>query len=42
MQALLESLNFDNITVNVVVPVTAVPERSGRRERRNVPGAGRS
>ncbi|TEB26974.1 hypothetical protein FA13DRAFT_1795220 [Coprinellus micaceus] len=41
-KALLESLNFDNIAVNVVVPVTAVPERSGRRERRNVPGAGRS
>ena len=42
LQALLESLNFDTIVVNVVVPVTAVPERGGRRERRNVPGAARS
>ncbi|KAJ3563335.1 hypothetical protein NP233_g9005 [Leucocoprinus birnbaumii] len=40
-KALLDSLNFDSITVNVVVPVTAAPERP-RRERRNVPGAGRS
>ncbi|TFK21014.1 40S ribosomal protein S17 [Coprinopsis marcescibilis] len=40
-KALLDSLNFDGISVNVVVPVTAVPERGGRRDRRNVPGAGR-
>ncbi|KAF9007619.1 ribosomal protein S17e [Cyathus striatus] len=40
-KALLEHLNFDSITVNVVVPVVAVPERPGRRERRTVPGAGR-
>lgn len=42
LKALLESLNFDNIAVNVVVPVTAAPERGPRRERRNVPGAARS
>ncbi|KAF5345404.1 hypothetical protein D9756_010973 [Leucocoprinus leucothites] len=40
-KALLDQLNFDSIPVNVVVPVTAAPERP-RRERRNVPGAGRS
>ena len=40
-QALLDQLNFDSIPVNVVTPVTAAPERP-RRERRNVPGAGRS
>ncbi|KXN89281.1 40S ribosomal protein S17-A [Leucoagaricus sp. SymC.cos] len=40
-KALLDSLNFDSIQVSVVVPVTAAPERP-RRERRNVPGAGRS
>lgn len=40
-QALLDQLNFDSIPVNVVLPVTAAPERP-RRERRNVPGAGRS
>jgi len=39
---LLHSLNFDSIPVNVVTPVTAIPERGPRRERRNVPGAGRS
>jgi small subunit ribosomal protein S17e len=40
-KALLDSLNFD-IPVNVITPVLAVPERGQRRERRNVPGAGRS
>ncbi|KAL9708729.1 40S ribosomal protein S17.e.B [Leucoagaricus gongylophorus] len=40
-KALLDQLNFDSIPVNVVLPVTAAPERP-RRERRNVPGAGRS
>ncbi|EIN03951.1 40S ribosomal protein S17 [Punctularia strigosozonata HHB-11173 SS5] len=40
-KALLTSLNFDHIPVNVVVPVITVPERSGRPPRRNVPGAGR-
>ncbi|OBZ79202.1 40S ribosomal protein S17 [Grifola frondosa] len=39
---LLHSLNFDSIPVNVVSLVTAQPERGPRRERRNVPGAGRS
>jgi small subunit ribosomal protein S17e len=41
---LLDSLNFDSIPVNVVVPVTAVPERGAgqRRERRAVPGAART
>jgi len=37
---LLQALNFDSIPVSVVQPVTAVPERGPRRERRNVPGAG--
>jgi len=41
-QALLDSLNFDSIAVSVITPVVAVPERGPRRERRNVPGAGRS
>ncbi|KAF8188001.1 ribosomal S17-domain-containing protein [Pholiota molesta] len=41
-KALLESLNFDSIQVNVITPVLAVPERGQRRERRAVPGAGRS
>ncbi|KAF9471093.1 40S ribosomal protein S17 [Pholiota conissans] len=41
-KALLESLNFDSIAVSVITPVLAVPERGQRRERRNVPGAGRS
>ncbi|EKM74633.1 hypothetical protein AGABI1DRAFT_116811 [Agaricus bisporus var. burnettii JB137-S8] len=40
-KALLDALNFDSIQVNVVQPVTAQPERP-RRERRNVPGAGRA
>ncbi|KAI0311658.1 40S ribosomal protein S17 [Amylostereum chailletii] len=40
-KALLTSLNFDSIAVTVEVPVIAVPERGPRRERRNVPGAGR-
>jgi len=39
--ALLTSLNFD-IPHSVQVPVVAVPERGPRRERRAVPGAGRS
>ncbi|KIM92298.1 hypothetical protein PILCRDRAFT_810341 [Piloderma croceum F 1598] len=37
---LLHALNFDSIPVTVIQPVTAVPERGQRRERRNVPGAG--
>ncbi|KAF4612798.1 hypothetical protein D9613_011846 [Agrocybe pediades] len=40
-KALLDSLNFD-IQVNVITPVIAAPERGPRRERRNVPGAGRT
>jgi ribosomal protein S17E len=39
---LLRALNFDSVPVNVVVPASAVPERAPRRERKNVPGAGRS
>ncbi|KAF9463179.1 40S ribosomal protein S17 [Collybia nuda] len=40
---LLQSLNFlDSIPHTVLVPVTAVPERGPRRERRNVPGAART
>jgi len=40
---LLHALNFDSIQVNVAQPVVAAaPERGPRRERRNVPGAGRS
>jgi len=39
---LLRALNFDSVPVNVVVPTSAVPERAPRRERKNVPGAGRS
>jgi hypothetical protein len=42
LQALLHALNFDSIAINVVVPVTAQPERGPRRERRNVPGAART
>jgi small subunit ribosomal protein S17e len=38
-QELLRALNFDTVAVNVVVPVSAAPERPARRERRNVPGA---
>ncbi|KAK7031401.1 ribosomal protein S17e [Favolaschia claudopus] len=41
-KALLTALNFDSIPVQVVVPMTAQPERGPggpRRERRNVPGA---
>ncbi|KAF5384056.1 hypothetical protein D9615_003140 [Tricholomella constricta] len=38
---LLVALNFESIPVSVMVPVVAVPERGPRRERRNVPGAGR-
>ncbi|TFK31346.1 40S ribosomal protein S17 [Crucibulum laeve] len=41
-KALLDSLNFESISVNVVVPVITQPDRGPRRERRNVPGAGRS
>jgi len=40
-QALLKSLNFD-IPVQIVQPVIAQPERGPRRNRRDVPGAGRS
>ncbi|KAH7929267.1 40S ribosomal protein S17 [Leucogyrophana mollusca] len=40
-EALLKSLNFD-IPVTVVTPIIAQVERGPRRERRNVPGAGRS
>ncbi|EGN91835.1 hypothetical protein SERLA73DRAFT_191943 [Serpula lacrymans var. lacrymans S7.3] len=39
---LLRALNFDSISVNVVNPVIAQVERGPRRDRRNVPGAGRS
>ncbi|KAI0358788.1 40S ribosomal protein S17 [Trametes cingulata] len=39
---LLHSLNFDSIPHAVVQPALQQPERSGRRERRTVPGAGRS
>ncbi|KAG6818724.1 40S ribosomal protein S17 [Arthromyces matolae] len=40
---LLVALNFDSIPVNVVAPVVvSLPERGPRREKRNVPGAGRS
>ncbi|PPR05777.1 hypothetical protein CVT24_006840 [Panaeolus cyanescens] len=41
-KALLDSLNFESIPVTVIVPTIAAPERAPRRERRNVPGAGRS
>ena len=40
VQDLLRALNFDNITVTVAA-LTTEPERSGRRDRRTVPGAGR-
>lgn len=40
-QDLLHALNFDSVQVSVVQPVIAVPERGPRRDRRNVPGAGR-
>lgn len=39
---LLRALNFDSVPVNVVIPTSAAPERAPRRERKNVPGAGRS
>jgi len=39
---LLVALNFESIPINVIQPVVAAPERAPRRERRNVPGAGRS
>jgi len=39
---LLRALNFDSVPVNVVIPASTVPERAPRRERKNVPGAGRS
>ncbi|KAF8497535.1 ribosomal protein S17e [Russula emetica] len=39
---LLKALNFESIPVTVENPVIAVPERGPRRERRNVPGAGRA
>lgn len=43
-QALLKELNFDNIPVTVSAPVSAFvhQERGPRRERRTVPGAGRT
>ncbi|EIM87565.1 40S ribosomal protein S17 [Stereum hirsutum FP-91666 SS1] len=41
-KALLAHLNFDSIPVTIEEPVTVIPERAGRRERRNVPGAGRT
>ncbi|EJD02062.1 ribosomal protein S17e [Fomitiporia mediterranea MF3/22] len=37
---LLTALNFD-IPVTTTQPVSSMPERTGRRDRRNVPGAGR-
>ncbi|KAI0770965.1 40S ribosomal protein S17 [Trametes elegans] len=39
---LLHSLNFDSIQHVVVQPQIQQAERGGRRERRTVPGAGRS
>ncbi|KAH9167053.1 ribosomal protein S17e [Lactarius sanguifluus] len=39
---LLKSLNFDSIPVVVESLVVPLPERGPRRERRNVPGAGRA
>ncbi|KAF8635576.1 hypothetical protein AX15_000226 [Amanita polypyramis BW_CC] len=39
---LLAALNFDSIPVTVAQPQSAQPERAPRRERRTVPGAGRS
>jgi len=39
---LLRALNFDSVPVNVVIPASTAPERAPRRERKNVPGAGRS
>jgi len=38
---LLRALNFDSVSVNVVPLASVVPERAPRRERKNVPGAGR-
>ncbi|KAH8102313.1 ribosomal protein S17e [Cristinia sonorae] len=38
---LLISLNFDSVPVTIAAPVVAQVERGPRRERRNVPGAGR-
>ena len=42
LQDLLAALNFESITVNVVQLPSAQPERPPRRERKVVPGAGRS
>ncbi|KAF8325525.1 ribosomal protein S17e [Amanita rubescens] len=39
---LLAALNFDSIPVNLIQLPSAQPERPQRRERRAVPGAGRS
>lgn len=39
VQDLLHALNFDSIPVTVAQPI--IPDRAPRRERRNVPGAGR-
>ncbi|TCD69781.1 40S ribosomal protein S17 [Steccherinum ochraceum] len=38
---LLASLNFDSVPVTIAAPIVAQVERGPRRERRNVPGAGR-
>ncbi|KAG7095498.1 hypothetical protein E1B28_006237 [Marasmius oreades] len=38
---MLRALNFESIPINVVTPVSPQVERGPRRERRNVPGAGR-
>ena len=42
IQDLLKSLNFDSISVTVESLVVPLPDRGPRRERRNVPGAGRA
>ncbi|KAL5514805.1 hypothetical protein ACEPAG_2121 [Sanghuangporus baumii] len=39
--ALLKALNFESIKVAVSAPLSSMPERPGRRDRRAVPGAGR-
>lgn len=41
-QDLLVALNFESVSVNVIEVTPAQVERGPRRERRNVPGAGRS
>jgi len=42
LQAMMLALNFDSIPVTVASLAVAAPERAPRRDRRNVPGAGRS